>query len=150
VLLDDNGPDPPSGQDFKMTVVVDTKGLNFVQRELNKIKARVPNDSLVLLGLPDAPAHIEVILSLLSTSSVVHFACHGKQDKFKPLNSALFVDDGRLEISRIIQQPLPNGSLAFLSACETAMGDSHLPDEAMSLGASLLFSGFRHVIATMW
>jgi hypothetical protein len=30
------------------------------------------------------------------------------------------------------------------------MGDENLPDEAMSLAASLLFSGFRHVIATMW
>jgi hypothetical protein len=30
------------------------------------------------------------------------------------------------------------------------MGDGNLPDEAMSLAGSLLFSGFRHVIATMW
>lgn len=44
---------------------------------------------------------------------------------------------------------MPNGSLAFISACETAMGDEKLPDEAMSLGASFLFSDFRSVIATI-
>jgi hypothetical protein len=31
-----------------------------------------------------------------------------------------------------------DGSLAFLCACETTMGDRNLPDEAMNLGASLL------------
>ena len=45
---------------------------------------------------------------------------------------------------------MPNGSLAFLCDCETAMGDQNLPDEAMSIGASLIFCGFRRVIATMW
>ncbi|KAJ7048303.1 hypothetical protein C8F01DRAFT_130264 [Mycena amicta] len=41
-------------------------------------------------------------------------------------------------------------SLAFLGACETAKGDSTTPDEALHLAASLLFAGFRGVIATLW
>ena len=44
-------------------------------------------------------------------------------------------------------------SLAFLSACETAKGDSKTPDEAIHLAATLLFqlfAGFRGVVATMW
>jgi CHAT domain-containing protein len=41
-------------------------------------------------------------------------------------------------------------SLAFLSACETAKGDKTIPDEAMHLAATLLFAGFRGVVATMW
>ena len=45
---------------------------------------------------------------------------------------------------------MPNASLAFLSACETAMGAEDLPDEAMHLAASLLFAGFGGVVATMW
>jgi len=49
-----------------------------------------------------------------------------------------------------MKETMPNGSLAFLCACETAMGDEKLPDEAMSLGASLIFSGFRRVVGTLW
>jgi CHAT domain-containing protein len=40
--------------------------------------------------------------------------------------------------------------LAFLSACETAKGDEKSPDEAMHLAATMIFAGFRGVIATMW
>ncbi|KAJ7229110.1 hypothetical protein GGX14DRAFT_346526 [Mycena pura] len=35
----------------------------------------------------------------------------------------------------------PTLELAFLSACQTAMGDQSLPDEALHLAASLLFAG---------
>ena len=96
------------------------------------------------------PAGVEAVASCLSDVSIVHFACHGKQDPCKPLDSGLKLDDGLLRISRIMKEKMPNGSLAFLCACETAMGDQNLPDEAMSIGASLIFSGFRRVVATMW
>ncbi|KAH9484411.1 hypothetical protein JR316_0003892 [Psilocybe cubensis] len=138
-------------ESFHMLAVVDTKRLSCASEELDKIKARVPNDHLVQLGASkDSPSNVKTILSHLSTASIVHFACHGTQDRNKPLQSGLLVDDGLLTISKIMQQQKLNGSLAFLCACETAMGDENLPDEAMSLGASLLFSGFRSVIATMW
>jgi CHAT domain-containing protein len=90
------------------------------------------------------------VASSLSEASIVHFACHGKQDESKPLNSGLKLEDGILEMSRIMKEKIQNGSLAFLCACETAKGDEKVPDEAMSLGASLLYSGFRRVVATMW
>ena len=45
---------------------------------------------------------------------------------------------------------MPNGTLTFLSACKTAMGNQNLLDEAMSLDASLIFSGSWWVITTMW
>ncbi|KIM78748.1 hypothetical protein PILCRDRAFT_10966 [Piloderma croceum F 1598] len=45
---------------------------------------------------------------------------------------------------------MPNASLAFLSACETAMGNENLPDEAIHLGATLLYAGFQGVVATLW
>jgi hypothetical protein len=49
-----------------------------------------------------------------------------------------------------MEKSMPNASLAFLSACETAKGDENLPDEVIHLGATLLFAGFRGVVATMW
>jgi CHAT domain-containing protein len=58
--------------------------------------------------------------------------------------------DGPLKVSQIMQQPTPNARLAFLGACQTATGDKTLPDEAIHLASTLLFAGFRGVVATMW
>ncbi|KDR71661.1 hypothetical protein GALMADRAFT_75010, partial [Galerina marginata CBS 339.88] len=139
-----------SSESFKMMVAIQSAELPSTKKELDRIKRHVPSDALVVLGVPGAPAQVEVVASQLSGVSIVHFACHGKQDRVNPLDSGLRLSDGLLRVSRIMQEPMPNGSLAFLCACETGMGDENLPDEAMSLGASLLFSGFRRVVATMW
>jgi CHAT domain-containing protein len=133
-----------------MMVVIQSQGLSSTQKELKKIEQHVPNDCLVRLGIPGSPASVETVASCLSDVSIAHFACHGKQNPLEPLESYLKLEDGLLFISRIIKESVPHGSLAFLCACDTAMGDENLPDEAMSLAASLLFSGFKHVIATMW
>ena len=42
------------------------------------------------------------------------------------------------------------GEFAFLSACHTAVGDEHAPDEIIHLAAAMQFVGFRSVIGTMW
>ena len=135
---------------FKMMVVIQTRELSSTRQELENIQKYVSSDALITFGVPGAVANIETVASHLSDASIVHFACHGKQDRLKPLNSGLKLDDGVLQISRIMKERSLHGSLAFLCACETAMGDENHPDEAMSLGASLLFSGFHSVIATMW
>jgi hypothetical protein len=64
------------------------------------------------------------------------------QDRSEPLDGGLKLNDGLLRISRIMKETITNKSLAFLCACETAMDDNDLPDEAMNLGASLLFPDF--------
>ena len=79
------------------------------------------------------------------------FQHHRTQDQSNPLNSSLKLEDGWLSVSRIMKEKIPNGAVAFFCACEMALGVEKLPDEAMpSLGACLLFSGFRRVVATMW
>lgn len=120
-------------------------------KELQMIKDRVPVEWLVTLGDSlAAPASIEAVLSSLSSSSIVHFACHGHQDVRRPLESSLILHDGDLKISRIMAHEMPNAKLAFLSACQTATGAQNLPDEVIHLAATLLFCGFRGVVATMW
>lgn len=42
------------------------------------------------------------------------------------------------------------GDFAFLSACKTATGGVTLPDEAVTLAAALHYTGYRHVIGTLW
>ena len=139
-----------STKPFEMMVVIQPKALYYANQELQNIAARVPNECLVKLGVPGAPATVNKVVSHLSAASIAHFACHGEQDKKNPLESSLTLEDGQLKISRIMREKTPNASLALLCACETAMGDEDLPDEAMHLGATLLFAGFRGVVATMW
>jgi CHAT domain-containing protein len=120
--------------------------------ELQKISQYVPSDALTVFGPREneRAASVSNVASQLSDISIIHFACHGKQDLVNPLNSSLILEDGELKISQIMEKELPNASLAFLSACQTAKGDGELPDEAIHLAASLLFAGFRGVVATMW
>ena len=140
---------PPSTATFKMMAVIQSRELKSTRMELEKIERHVPSDSLVKFGIPGVTATVEAVATKLADVSIVHFACHGTQDQSNPLNSGLKLEDGWLRVSRIMKEKIPNGPLAFLCACETAMGVEKLPDEAMSLGAGLLFSGFHRVIATM-
>jgi CHAT domain-containing protein len=124
--------------------------LPFTTKELDMIERHVPKKWLTRLGTKDAPTSMERVLSHLPDASFAHFACHGSQDIINPLNSALLLGDGDLKVSKIMQNNLPNASLVFLSACETAKGDENIPDEAMHLAATMLFVGFRGVVGTMW
>lgn len=145
-----------------MTVIIqpqapDCSPLPGARDELKKIVQRVPKPWLTALG-DITPATLEPALIHLRESAIMHFACHGTQDLEHPLDSGLILTDGRLKVSEIMRRPDGGNpldiqkylSLAFLSACETAKGDKTVPDEAMHLAATLLFAGFRGVVATMW
>ncbi|KAJ7493894.1 CHAT domain-containing protein [Mycena latifolia] len=146
---------------FKMTAIIQPQTPNLrplpsTRVELSKIEARVPKEWLTSLGRA-SDTTVQVALAHLRESAIVHFACHGTQDFRNPLESGLVLADGMLKVLEIMRRPDdaegPMGgamSLAFLSACETAKGDQGVPDEAMHIAASLLFAGFRGVIATMW
>jgi len=142
---------PLAANSFKMLAVVqpDTPGqksLPCTLDELRKIEGHVPHNDLVKL----VGGSVKEVISHLPEVTIAHFACHGEQNIQHPLESALLLQDGPLKVSHIMQKPMPNASLAFLSACETAMGDENLPDEVIHLGATLLFAGFGGVVATMW
>jgi CHAT domain-containing protein len=124
--------------------------LPYALEELSVIKKSVPDDNVVVLGTEPEPLSPKMVLDNLVDTSIVHFACHGKQSLDNPLKSCLILSGGDLELSQIIQQRMPNARLAFLSACETAMGDKKLPDETMHIAASMLFAGFPSVVGTMW
>lgn len=53
-------------------------------------------------------------------------------------------------VSELMNFDLKNALFAYLSACETAKGDSERPDQAVHLAAAMLFVGFRSIVATMW
>ncbi|KAJ6521395.1 CHAT domain-containing protein [Mycena vulgaris] len=79
----------------------------------------------------------------------VHFACHAKQDPL-PFQSSFELYDGQLTLLDLVRSHRVGGGLAFLSACNTATGDSETPNENLHLAAALQFSGFQSVVGTLW
>jgi CHAT domain-containing protein len=122
--------------------------LPFTIEEVRKIEKRVPH--LVKLGTSESPASVANVLHHLSDTSIAHFACHGIQHPTSPIKSALLLSGERMTISALMKHSMPYASLAFLSACETAKGDETVPDDALHLAATMLFTGFRGVVGTMW
>ena len=54
-----------------------------------------------------------------------------------------------LTIADITSQQF-HAEFAGLFACKTATGGAHLLDEAITLTAALHYTGYRHVIGTLW
>ena len=133
-----------------MLVAIQPSVLPCTLEELRKIEQYVSREYLVRLGVPGTAASVDNVARHLSRISLAHFACHGTQDRTNPLNSVLIRDDGPLPVSTIMKTSMPSASLVFLCACETAMGDANVPDEAMHLAGTMLLAGFRGAVATMW
>jgi CHAT domain-containing protein len=87
---------------------------------------------------------------LLRDSNWAHIACHGIQHPTRPLESSFCLADARLSVSDLMNLNLKDAVFAFLSACETAKGDTEQPDQVIHLAAAMLFVGFKSVVATMW
>jgi CHAT domain-containing protein len=82
----------------------------------------------------------------------VHFACHGAVDPDEPGQSQLFLEDHQqapLTVADIGALRLPGG-LAFLSACETAVTNGNLSNEAVHLTGAFQLAGYRDVVGTLW
>jgi CHAT domain-containing protein len=99
---------------------------------------------------PSCISTTEEVLKLLPDATILHLACHGIQNASKPLESGFIMHDRMMQVGDIIRLNLPNARLAFLSACETALGDMERPDEALHLSATMLYAGFKSVVGTMW
>lgn len=109
----------------------------------------VPDEDNCLLD-PVSGLSVQTVQDLLPQASILHLSCHGTQDRKDPLDSGFVLRDGKLKVVDIMKIPLPKAFFAFLSACETAQGDRGQPDQAIHLAATMLFAGFKSVLATMW
>ncbi|KAG2750936.1 hypothetical protein P692DRAFT_20872537 [Suillus brevipes Sb2] len=58
--------------------------------------------------------------------------------------------DQPLSLLDITQMDISQHQFAFLSACETAVGDIETPDEVIHLAAGLQFAGVKSVVGTLW
>ncbi|MGN9914226.1 CHAT domain-containing protein [Phytohabitans sp. LJ34] len=120
--------------------------LAAVPAEVAAVRERLPGDHTVM---SDGNARKADILAALEHHRVLHFSCHGVQDPRDPAASYLAVADGPLRVRHLARR-VTHATLAFLSACETARGDTELADEALHLVAAFNFAGARHVIGTLW
>ncbi|TFK35094.1 CHAT domain-containing protein [Crucibulum laeve] len=102
------------------------------------------------LRLDRSSASIVSVLEGMQSTSWVHLACHAVQDTSDPVKSGFYLQEGRLDFSTLIQKNFPHADFAFLSACQTSMGDDKLSEEAVHLASGMLSAGYRGVIATMW
>jgi CHAT domain-containing protein len=80
----------------------------------------------------------------------LRLACHAYQDYNDSSQSAFALWDQPLTLADLTSLQIDHADLAFLSACETAAGDTRLPDEAIHLAAAMQLLGYQHVIATLW
>ena len=92
----------------------------------------------------------KAVSAVLDQHPWLHLACHGSQHVDDPLKSAFALHDGPLTLSDLMNKTSTNAELAFLSACQTAVGDPKIPEESMHLAAGMLAVGYKGVIATMW
>ncbi|KAK0224073.1 CHAT domain-containing protein [Armillaria fumosa] len=118
--------------------------------EVETIKRRVANCGISFTWLNAEKGTVEAVLEGMKTHSWCHLACHGVQRSGDPTKSAFLLHDGALELARIMSTTFDSAEIAFLSACQTATGDTERPEEAIHLSAGMLMAGFRTVFATMW
>jgi CHAT domain-containing protein len=82
-------------------------------------------------------------------ADVLHLACHGFANLASPLESGLLLAGGTVTLRRLMELRL-RVRLAVLSACETALPGTDLPDEVVALPTGLLQAGVAGIVASQW
>lgn len=142
---------PATGTREDATLIVavpdapETNVLRSVSQEADIIAGLIPQ--AVRPGHPER----DEILAALPSHPVAHFACHGLTDWNDPAASRLVLHDHRthpLTVADITALRL-SGALAYLSACDTAVVNPRLTDEALHLTGAFLLAGYQNVIGTL-
>jgi CHAT domain-containing protein/tetratricopeptide (TPR) repeat protein len=93
----------------------------------------------------------DAVRAALGGATVVHLACHALARPLEPLDSRLLLaGDEALSLRDLLELPRLRVRLAVLSACETGVAGSDLPDEVVSLATGMLQAGCAGVIASHW
>ncbi|KAG1736966.1 TPR-like protein [Suillus lakei] len=125
--------------------------LKAVEGELDLVQSLIPPFPTVsFTKITSVDATKSRALRALQDNTWLHFACHGTQNYEEPFKSAFRMRDKPLSLLDITQMDLSRHEYVFLSACETAVGDSSTPDEVIHLAAGLQFAGVQSVVGTLW
>jgi CHAT domain-containing protein len=148
-------PEAAKGNTVKITVIAPSviagqkqHDIPYAVEEVKKITSAVGENRIdILLG---KQAIVNEVSAHLPTCTWLHLACHGHQHSSDPLKSYLMLHGGELELAQILETALPRAEFAFLSGCETRMGDAKLVNESMHLAGAMICAGFCGAIGTMW
>jgi tetratricopeptide (TPR) repeat protein len=122
--------------------------LPYVGQERDRLAGIFPADRLTLLEGPAATR--DTVGNALVSHRWAHFSCHGDQNLLNPSDAGILVSDGMVTVSDFISGNGSGGEWAFLAACKTATGGLTVTDEAITLTSALLYTGWRHVVGTLW
>jgi CHAT domain-containing protein len=107
---------------------------------------RVPTSRVLL----DDRAQEAEVIALMATADVVHLATHGFVDELSPFASSLVLaGNDQLTVADLVGRQLTT-SLATLSGCDTGRGTATLGSDIVGLTRSLLRSGVRQAVVSLW
>ncbi|WP_285664806.1 CHAT domain-containing protein [Actinorhabdospora filicis] len=96
----------------------------------------------------------EAIIAGLGENAIVHVASHGVQNLTRPSDGGLVPYDwetaGLVRADDLAGTRGGPGGLAFLSACQTAIGGVVSLEESVNVAAAMHYAGWPHVIGTLW
>ncbi|MFE7547770.1 CHAT domain-containing protein [Streptomyces gardneri] len=119
--------------------------LPYAREEARLLAGRLGTEPL--LG---AEATRRRVLDAMAGAGILHAACHATFRTDDPLSSGLALADGPLTGRDILREDWHGVRLAVLSACETGLGGADRTDEVLGLSRSLLFSGVRSLVMSLW
>jgi tetratricopeptide (TPR) repeat protein len=114
--------------------------------------ATPPRRILRRVGSGPVPASSEAaeeFLGCLRGADVAHVACHFQLEFTDPLSSILRFKSG-IRLAELFERALPAPSHLVLSACDSGLAGTRLPDEAIGPAPLLLALGARSVLAALW
>lgn len=130
----------------RVLAVYDSAQLAYTESEAMVAANAFPAHEL----LAGDAATVDAVEQGLLAADVFHVGCHGRADFADPLRSYLLLPgERRLELERILRMRL-RVRLAVLSACESSLPGTELPDEVVGLPSGLVQAGVAGVVATMW
>jgi CHAT domain-containing protein len=100
--------------------------------------------------LRGSDASVAQVSSRLSKARLAHLACHGFANLGTPLESGLILaGDESLRVRQVRDLEM-DARLTVLSACETGVAGTPLPDEVVAMPTGLLQAGVAGIVASLW
>ncbi|MFD4944083.1 CHAT domain-containing protein [Streptomyces sp. NPDC058409] len=130
-----------AGEESRLESLPGTAG---VRKQIQKL---VPPNRLTLLS--GKKASVRRVLPALARHEAVHFDCHSFRDPHNPWRSGLVLHDRPLTVEDLVDRSVDRLDFAYLAACATALTDEQLPDEMITLAATLHYTGCPNVIGTL-
>ena len=121
--------------------------LKFTEPEVRSVLSHFPGISIHLLR---DQATKKQVVQAVGSSSVLHFSGHGLAGWLEAESSGIKLADGYLTLMEIFDLNLDQARLAVLSACETGVPGTKLPDEAVSLPSAWMQAGVPGVVGSLW